>query len=240
MFTAEEKIQKRAAQYKALGDTTRLQLVLFIHQAAPAPVCACNFSEFFSIRQSTLSHHLSQLVAAEILVREQRGRWAYFTLDPDFDLRILGDLTAELLQFSKTTQNTTILFACKKNAGRSQIAAALAAAVAPAGFTILSAGSEPADQVHPEVAAALAALHLSPLSEPKLLNPALVKQADWVITMGCGESCPFFPGIHYEDWEIPDPDGQNPETIAEIINLIRAKVDALLVRIGDTTRSCCE
>lgn len=240
MFNSAEKIQQRAVQYKALGDTTRLQLVLFIQQAAPAPVCACSFSEYFEIRQSTLSHHLSLLVDAGILTREQRGRWAYFTLDPDFEISLLGDLRVTFTPLAQENDELTILFACKKNAGRSQIAAALASASAPSGITIMSAGSEPADQVHPEVTAALAALDLKPLSSPKLLDPALVKQADWVITMGCGESCPFFPGIHYEDWEIPDPDGQDPETVAEIINLIRAKVDALLVRVGDTTRSCCE
>lgn len=130
-----------------------------------------------------------------------------------------------------TTSNTTILFACRQNAGRSQIAAALAKQRAPQGITILSAGSDPADHIHPVVVEALAELGLKPDSQPKPLDPAQVETADWVITMGCGETCPFFPGVHYEDWTITDPDGATLEQVRNIIAEIREHVDDLLDRI---------
>ncbi|OFQ97844.1 arsenate-mycothiol transferase ArsC [Alloscardovia sp. HMSC034E08] len=133
------------------------------------------------------------------------------------------------------SDSTTILFACRQNAGRSQLAAAFAKRridqLGIQNVTVLSAGSEPANQIHPQVVKVLAELGLQPESQPKLLLLQNVKTADWVITMGCGESCPFFPGIYYEDWTIPDPHNQSDEEVRFIARLIQEKVDDLLERV---------
>ena len=204
-------LETRVEQFKALGDITRLQLALMVWRAAPSPVCACNFPEAFGMSQSTISHHLAKLVKARVLERQKRGKWAGATMN-----------------VNDTTSGTTILFACRQNAGRSQIAAALAKQLAPEGVTILSAGSEPADTVHPVVVDALAELGLQPDSQPKPLDPARVKTSDWVVTMGCGEACPFFPGVHYQDWEIDDPSDRSLEEVRGIIDQIRTRVQELL------------
>lgn len=222
-------LETRVEQFKALGDITRLQLALMVWRAAPSPVCACNFPEAFGMSQSTISHHLAKLVKARVLERQKRGKWAYFTLNPDFDQNLLANLvTGATMNVNDTTSGTTILFACRQNAGRSQIAAALAKQLAPEGVTILSAGSEPADTVHPVVVDALAELGLQPDSQPKPLDPARVKTSDWVVTMGCGEACPFFPGVHYQDWEIDDPSDRSLEEVRGIIDQIRTRVQELL------------
>lgn len=129
----------------------------------------------------------------------------------------------------------TILFACRQNAGRSQLAAAFAQQIADerglSTIRVLSAGSEPASKVHPQVVHVLAELGLQPDSESKLLLPENVQTSDWVITMGCGESCPYFPGVHFEDWDIPDPHNKSNEDVRFIAQLIRNKVDDLFNRI---------
>ncbi|WP_205618463.1 metalloregulator ArsR/SmtB family transcription factor [Corynebacterium freiburgense] len=216
-------------QFKALGDITRLQLALMVKQAAPSPVCACNFPEAFGMSQSTISHHLGKLVKAGVLERQKRGKWAYFTLHPSFDHNLLENLESGVaMNVNDATSETTILFACRQNAGRSQIAAALAKQLAPEGVTILSAGSEPADAVHPVVVEALDEIGLQPDSQPKPLDPAQVKTSDWVVTMGCGEACPFFPGVHYQDWKIDDPSDHSLEEVRGIIDQIRIRVQELL------------
>lgn len=131
--------------------------------------------------------------------------------------------------------STVILFACRKNAGRSQIAAAIAKHMAGPNITVLSAGSEAVDELHPETSVVLEEIGLEPISTtPKQLEVADVEASDWVITMGCGETCPIFPGKHYEDWEVADPFGQ-PLTVArEIRDDIQARVGDLLRRIQDS------
>ena len=229
MTSPTASLEAQVEHFKALGDITRLQLALIVKQAAPSPVCACNFPEAFGMSQSTISHHLGKLVKAGVLERQKRGKWAYFTLNPNFDQNILANVTSGVaMNVNDTTTGTTILFACRQNAGRSQIAAALAKQLAPKGVTILSAGSEPADAVHPVVVEALAELGLQPDSQPKPLDPAQVKASDWVITMGCGEACPFFPGVHYQDWKIDDPSDRSLEEVRSIIDQIRIRVQELL------------
>ncbi|WP_182354186.1 low molecular weight phosphatase family protein [Flaviflexus huanghaiensis] len=124
----------------------------------------------------------------------------------------------------------TILFACRQNAGRSQIAAAIARSLAPHHVTVLSAGTEPASEAHPEAVAVLREIGLEPTSEPSKLDPADVKASDWVITMGCGESCPIFPGTRYEDWPIDDPAHQPIDEVRRIRDDIRIRVEDLLER----------
>lgn len=232
MHPVPADIDTRVSQFKALGDKTRLRLALMIRAAAPAPVCACNLPEAFGMSQSTLSHHLAKLVDAGVLEREQRGRWAYFTIAAGFDASILGPSeTGATMSRSSSQTDMTILFACRQNAGRSQMAAALAKQLAPEGMRIISAGSDPADEVHPVVAEALAEIGLEPESRPKPLDPSQVKTSDWVITMGCGEQCPCFPGVHYEDWEITDPHGKTLDEVRVILTEIRERVVDLLSRV---------
>lgn len=224
-----------ANAFAALGDPTRLQLAMFVHQCAPSPVCACSFPEVFDLSRSTISHHLTRLVDAKILERTKHGRWSYYTVHPHFDYEVLEMVskqvgTPEHSVEDQAGEPLTVLFACTQNAGRSQMAAAIAASLAGPSVTVKSAGTNPASEVHPNVAVALREVGLEPSSEPAKLDPADVKQADWVITMGCGEECPIFPGVHYEDWAINDPAGEPIEEVRKIRETIRAKVEDLLDR----------
>ncbi len=120
-----------------------------------------------------------------------------------------------------------VLFACVHNAGRSQMAAALFNAVAdPAKAQAISAGTIPGTKVHPEVVAAMReiGLDLSAVA-PRLLTDELATTVQALVTMGCGEACPFVPGIERDDWPLPDPKGQPLERVREIRDEIRARVE---------------
>ena len=125
---------------------------------------------------------------------------------------------------------TTVLFACIHNAGRSQMAAAFFAARAdPTKARAISAGTEPGDRVHPEVVDAMreVGIDLSAV-HPRRLTPELASQASLLVTMGCGETCPFVPGLQREDWELPDPKGQPPERVRAIREDIRGRVESMI------------
>ncbi len=125
---------------------------------------------------------------------------------------------------------TTVIFACVQNAGRSQMAAAFFNRLAdPAKARALSAGTRPAAHVHPEVLAAMAeaGIDLSG-AHPTRLTPELASQAQWLVTMGCGEDCPVVPGARREDWPFPDPHGQGLESVRAIRDAVRARVEAFV------------
>jgi arsenate reductase len=127
----------------------------------------------------------------------------------------------------------TVLFACVHNAGRSQIAAALFNQYAePTEARAISAGTHPAQRVHPEVidVMKLRGIDLS-LQTPQRLTPELAATADWLITMGCGDECPVVPGTRRDDWPIPDPKGQPPDVVAAIIEDIEQRVLELLANV---------
>ncbi|HUW17160.1 MAG TPA: arsenate reductase ArsC [Actinomycetes bacterium] len=126
----------------------------------------------------------------------------------------------------------TVLVACRKNAGRSQAAAALLRHYAGDRVTVLSGGSEPADEVHPEVRQVLAERGLVPEEHPKRFDDAMVQAADVVVTMGCGEECPYYPGRTYLDWEVADPHGQPVETVRQIVDDIERRVLGLVAELG--------
>jgi arsenate reductase len=126
----------------------------------------------------------------------------------------------------------TVLVACRQNAGRSQAAAALLRHYAGDRVEVLSGGSEPADEVHPEVRAVLAERGLSVDATPKRFDADMVKAADVVVTMGCGEECPYYPGRTYVDWEVDDPHGQPLDQVREIVDDIDARVRGLLPQLG--------
>jgi len=125
-----------------------------------------------------------------------------------------------------------ILFACIHNSGRSVAAKVLAEHYGGAAVEVLSAGSEPGDGINPTVAAALAERGLSTEVEtPTLLDDSTVKDADVVITMGCGETCPIFPGKRYEDWTVEDPKGKDIDTVRSIVDDVDKRVQALLADV---------
>ena len=127
------------------------------------------------------------------------------------------------------TTNPEVLFVCVHNAGRSQMAAALLDRRAAGTVHVRSAGSEPADRLNPAVVEAMAELGLDISREfPKLLTDDAVKAADVVITMGCGDACPLYPGKRYLDWEIEDPAGKSLATVRRIRDEIDARVGVLL------------
>jgi arsenate reductase (thioredoxin) len=120
-----------------------------------------------------------------------------------------------------------VLFVCVHNAGRSQIAAALLERYAAGRVEVRSAGSEPADRLNPTVVEAMIEVGLDIAHErPTSLRVDQVRSSDVVITMGCGDACPVFPGIRYEDWELPDPSGR-------LLNEVRAIRDEIDVRVRD-------
>jgi arsenate reductase (thioredoxin) len=122
----------------------------------------------------------------------------------------------------------TVLFVCLQNAGRSQISQALFNRAAGSAHHALSAGTTPADHVHPEVIEVMRELDIDLADRtPQLLTPQLAAQADIVVTMGCGDQCPYIPGMRYIDWELPNPAGQSIETVRRIRDEIAARVAAL-------------
>ena len=123
----------------------------------------------------------------------------------------------------------TVLFVCVHNAGRSQMAAGLLMALAGDRVDVLSAGSQPTDRVNPVAVQAMAELGIDIAgSQPKVLTPDAVLASDVVVTMGCGDECPFFPGKRYEDWVLDDPAGQGIEAVRPIRDEIRRRVELLL------------
>jgi arsenate reductase (thioredoxin) len=122
-----------------------------------------------------------------------------------------------------------VLFVCTHNAGRSQMAAALLDHQAAGRVRVTSAGSQPADQLNPAVVQAMAEIGLDISREfPKPLTTDKLQAADVVITMGCGDACPIYPGKRYEDWDLPDPAGLPLEQVRPIRDAIAIRVQALL------------
>ena len=131
------------------------------------------------------------------------------------------------------TTTPTVLFVCVHNAGRSQMAAGFLQHLAGDRIEVLSAGSEPADQVNPVAVEAMREAGIDVTREhPKLLTTEAVQQSDVVVTMGCGDACPFFPGTRYEDWELADPAGQPIEVVRDIRDEIRGRVEALIADLS--------
>ncbi|MDY7229886.1 arsenate reductase ArsC [Hyalangium rubrum] len=128
----------------------------------------------------------------------------------------------------------TIIFACVHNAGRSQMAAAFFNALAdPSKARAVSAGTQPGERVHPEVQEAMAEVGIDLTgARPQRLTDELAQGAQWLITMGCGDACPFVPGLARDDWPLEDPKAKPLERVREIRDEVRARVVALLMREG--------
>ncbi|MEV8339797.1 arsenate reductase ArsC [Leucobacter sp. NPDC077196] len=127
------------------------------------------------------------------------------------------------------TNKPSVLFVCVHNAGRSQMAAGFLRDIAGDRIEVRSAGSMPADQINPMAVAAMAELGIDITSEqPKVLTTEAVQASDVVITMGCGDACPFFPGKRYEDWKLDDPTGQDLDSVRPIRDEIRTRISQLV------------
>jgi arsenate reductase (thioredoxin) len=125
--------------------------------------------------------------------------------------------------------NPTVLFVCVHNAGRSQMAAGFLRHLAGDRVTVLSAGSAPGESLNPTAVAVMAEEGIDIANEvPQLLSVDSVKASDVVITMGCGDACPVFPGKRYEDWELEDPAGKDLERVRQIRDDIRGRIETLL------------
>jgi arsenate reductase len=127
------------------------------------------------------------------------------------------------------TDKPTVLFVCVHNAGRSQMAAGFLQHLAGDRVEVLSAGSEPADQVNRVAVEAMAEVGVDITgARPKVLTTEAVQESDVVVTMGCGDACPFFPGKRYEDWVLDDPAGQGIDAVRVIRDDIRARIEKLV------------
>lgn len=127
----------------------------------------------------------------------------------------------------------SVLFVCVHNAGRSQMAAAYLQHLAGDRIEVRSAGSAPADQVNPAAVEAMLEEGIDMSAEtPKLLTDQAVRDSDVVITTGCGDACPFYPGKRYEDWVLEDPAGQGVDGVRPIRDEIRSRIEALIAEIA--------
>jgi len=134
------------------------------------------------------------------------------------------------------SEKPTVLFVCVHNAGRSQMAAGYMKELSGGRVEVLSAGSEPKDQINPIAIAAMAEEGIDIADNvPKILTTEAVKESDVVITMGCGDTCPIFPGKRYEDWELEDPAGKDLETVRRVRDDIRGRIENLLAEILPAT-----
>ncbi len=134
-----------------------------------------------------------------------------------------------------TDTTPSALFVCVHNAGRSQMAAGYLQALAGDRIDVLSAGSEPRDRINPVAVDAMREEGIDiAQNTPKLLTVDAVRESDVVITMGCGDACPIFPGKRYEDWQLDDPAGQDAATVRRIRDEIRDRVETLIDELAPT------
>ncbi|VXB08346.1 Arsenate reductase [Citricoccus sp. K5] len=146
----------------------------------------------------------------------------------DIDARV----RALLAELTATTDKPSVLFVCVHNAGRSQMAAAYLSHLAGGRIEVRSAGSAPADSVNPAAVEAMAEEGIDISSNrPKVLSEKAVKDSDVVITMGCGDACPYFPGKRYEDWKLEDPAGQGIKGVRPIRDEIKARIEQLITEL---------
>jgi arsenate reductase len=130
------------------------------------------------------------------------------------------------------TTAPAVLFVCVHNAGRSQMAAGYLRHLAGDRVEVLSAGSEPGDRINPMAVQAMAEEGIDIASaQPRVLDADDVRASDVVVTMGCGDACPFFPGVRYEDWQLDDPAGRPIEEVRPIRDEIRRRVEALVAEL---------
>jgi len=138
------------------------------------------------------------------------------------------------MSISEATSSSkpSVLFVCVHNAGRSQMAAGFMTHLGQGRVEVLSAGSAPKDSINPVAVAAMAEVGIDiSQNSPKVLTPEAVQHSDAVVTMGCGDACPYYPGKRYEDWVLEDPAGQGIESVRVIRDDIKLRVETLLAEL---------
>jgi arsenate reductase len=147
-------------------------------------------------------------------------------------LKILISITINVLKERSVADKPRVLFVCIHNAGRSQMAAGYATALSDGAIEVRSGGSEPGNEINPVAIAAMAEDGID-ISQgvPQLMTTEAVRDSDVVITMGCGDVCPIFPGKRYEDWDLTDPSGLPIDRVRPIRDEIRSRVETLLAEL---------
>jgi ArsR family transcriptional regulator len=294
--------ERIAQSLRALADPTRVQLLSLLVEADGGRRSVTDLADALDLTQPTVSHHLRTLADAGIVVRDQSGRTAWYSVAPTRlgdvveamrDDPVAATLTPAVLErvsddlaeryrgtFSRETVERyvreshallverahatryvpsltarfagdrlaalaatdgddvpRVLFVCVQNAGRSQLAAALLRSLAGDRVRVLTAGSEPASLVNPLVVAALDEVGV-PLADeyPKPLTDEVVRAADVVVTMGCGDACPVYPGRRYLDWELDDPAGLSLDGVRRVRDEIASRVRGLLGELDLNSR----
>lgn len=224
-----------AAQLKALADPTRLRLLSMIATSPTGELCACVLPEAVERSQPTVSHHLTQLVQAGVISREQRGKWAWFRLNPGCLAAIRAALGEDADH--RHVGRSTVLFLCGHNAGRSQMAAGWLRHLAGDRIAVQSAGSDPSTELNPSAVAAMREVGIDiTAATPQRWTKEMALTADVVISMGCGDDCPLTPGARRDDWDLPDPAGQDLAFTRVVRDEIELRVRGL---IDELTPSCC-
>src|SRR6266540_4347742 len=242
---------------RALGDPLRWRIVELL---ATEQLCVAHLAEELHTAQPLVSHHLKVLRGAGLIEPDRYRYWTYYRLRPGALVRLAATLGlvarsapngtacrrlvpgAELAPPTRkraavpeggiAKEVPEVLFVCVHNAGRSQMAAALLDHHAKGRVHVRSAGSDPGDQINPAVMAAMDEWGIDLSQEfPKPLTEEFVRAADAVITMGCGDACPIYPGKRYEDWELDDPAGQPVEVVRRIRDDLDARVQQLLAEL---------
>ena len=148
----------------------------------------------------------------------------------------MGNPTPLSADASTGTDKPSVLFVCVHNAGRSQMAAAFLTTLGEGRIEVRSAGSQPADSVNPAAVEAMAEVGIDMSAEtPKILTTEAVQASDVVITMGCGDECPYFPGKRYEDWVLEDPAGKGVDSVRPIRDEIKSRVEDLIASLLPAT-----
>jgi arsenate reductase len=224
-----------AAALKALAHPVRLRILSTVATAPTGEVCACVFPESLDKAQPTVSHHLGQLTAAGLLEREQRGKWAWFRLRPER----LADVRRALGEGGehRPVAQPSVLFLCVHNAGRSQMAAGWLRHLAAGRVEVYSAGSAPAASINPIAIEAMAEVGIDIAgAQPQRWTDEMARAADVIVTMGCGDECPVYPGRRRLDWELADPAGQDLAMVRGVRDEIRRRVETL---VDELTPRCC-
>ena len=145
----------------------------------------------------------------------------------------MGRHLPDTLDSNPATANPSVLFLCVHNAGRSQMAAGWLRHLAGADVNVFSGGSEPADSINEVAVAAMAERGIDIAAEtPRPWTDDIVRAADVVVTMGCGDTCPFYPGKRYVDWEVEDPSGKDIEQVRPIRDDLEGRVRTLIADLG--------
>ena len=220
---------------KALADPVRLRMVSLLATAPTGELCACELPDAVDKSQATVSHHLSLLTAAGLVEREQRGKWAWFRLRTDQLAIVRGALGEGATP--RRIRKPSVLFLCVHNAGRSQMAAGFLRHAAADRIEVYSAGSEPADRLNPVAVKAMREVGINiSRQQPQRWTADLARTADVIVSMGCGDECPVFPGTRRLDWTLDDPAGQPIENVRKIRDQIEEHVRALT---NELVGECC-